>query len=171
MWKSKLQQPSASASEEGDYPSPLTLTIFFNLFLLNNFDLRLASETVFIQNSADFSAMLKDVVTWLTHSHSLLVPTCTNSNLHHSVWKQFFWQAEGQNYWAKKDWRKWWGLREKDNPLLLQYFSLLHWFRPESAGIQEFRRNPIHSLFTQKKNYTTENRSIIYKRNYHKRNK
>ena len=59
-----------------------------------------------------------------------------------------------------------------------QYFSLLHWFWPESAGIQEFRRNgqdsgwnPIHSLFTQKKNYTTQNRSIIYKRNYHKRNK
>jgi len=68
-----LQQPSASASEEGDYPSPLTLTIFFNLYLLNNFDLQLASKTVFIQNSADISAMLKDVVTWLTHSHSLLV--------------------------------------------------------------------------------------------------
>jgi len=93
-----LQQPSASASEEGDYPSPLTLTIFFNLFLLNNFDLQLASETVFVQNGADFSVMLKDVVTWLTHSHSLLVPTCTNSILHRSVWKQFCWQAEGRNY-------------------------------------------------------------------------
>ena len=123
MWKSKLQQPSASASEEGDYPSPLTLTIFFNLFLLNNFDLQLASETVFVQNGADFSVMLKDAVTWLTHSHSLLVPTCTNSNLHCSVWKQFCWQAEGQNYWAKKDWRKWWGLREKDNPLLLRHWQ------------------------------------------------
>jgi len=50
-----------------------SLTIFFNLFLLNNFDLQLARKTVFIQNGADFSAMLKDVVTWLTHSHSLLV--------------------------------------------------------------------------------------------------
>jgi len=90
-----LQQPSVSASEEGDYPSPLTLTIFFNLFLLNNFNLQLASKIVFVQNSADFSVMLKDVVTWLTHSYSLLVPTCTDSNLHCSVRKQFCWQAEG----------------------------------------------------------------------------
>jgi len=43
--------------------------------------------------------------------------------------------------------------------------------------VQEFRRNgqdsgwiPIHSAGIQKKNYTTQNRSTIYKRNYHKRN-
>jgi len=47
----------------------------------------------------------------------------------------------------------------------------------ESVGIQEFRWNgqdsgwiPIHSAGIKKKNYTTQNRSIIYKRNYHKRN-
>jgi len=48
----------------------------------------------------------------------------------------------------------------------------------ESVRIQEFWQNgqdsgwiPIHSAGIQKKNYTTQNRSIIYKRNYHKRNK
>jgi len=38
------------------------------------------------------------------------------------------------------------------------------------AGIRRNPGIPLESIRIQKKNYTTQNRSIIYKRNYHKRN-